>query len=115
VIKDKQSLASLILDIDIDLGPFDSYYNFIIWLIQRVRLLGDSTMYFSNITVCSLVGFSQSKPASQHCFPLTKNQHQPAQTSISTNQRTGPKAIIMYPFGELLKDSKVGKTILPLL
>ena len=38
---------------------------------------------------CSLVGFSQPKPASQQCFPLTKNQHQPAQTSTSTSQRTG--------------------------
>jgi len=41
-------------------------------------------------TVCSLVGFSQPKPASQQCFSLTKNQHQPVQTSTSTNQRTWP-------------------------
>jgi len=41
---------------------------------------------------CSLVGFSQPKPASQQCFPLTKNQHELAQTSTSTNQRTGPSS-----------------------
>jgi len=34
--------------------------------------------------------FSQPKPASQQYFSLTKNQHQPAQTSTSTNQRTDP-------------------------
>jgi len=38
---------------------------------------------------CSLVGFSQLKPASQQYFSLTINQHQPAQTSSETNQRTG--------------------------
>jgi len=38
---------------------------------------------------CSLVGFSQPKTASQQYFSLTTNQHQPAQTSPETNQRTG--------------------------
>ena len=38
---------------------------------------------------CSLVGFSQPKPASQQYFPLTINQHQPVQTSPETNQWTG--------------------------
>ena len=41
------------------------------------------------LPLCSLVGFSQPKPASQQCFSLTINQHQPAQTSPETNQRTG--------------------------
>ena len=39
------------------------------------------------LTACSLIGFSQPKPASKQCFPLIKYQHQPAQTSTSTNQR----------------------------
>ena len=43
-------------------------------------------------TACSLVGFSQPKSASQQCFLLTKNQQQPAQTSTSINQQTGPKS-----------------------
>ena len=51
-------------------------------------------MYFQTIrmissSACSLVGFSQPKPASQQCFSLTINQHQPAQISPETNQRTG--------------------------
>ena len=41
------------------------------------------------LLACSLVGFSQPKPASQQCFPLTINQHQPVQTSPEINQRTG--------------------------
>ena len=44
-------------------------------------------LYF--FSACSLVGFSQPKPTSQQCFSLTKNQHQPAQTSTSPNQQTG--------------------------
>ena len=43
----------------------------------------------SILSACSLVGFSQPKPTSQQCFPLTINQHQPAQTSPEINQRTG--------------------------
>jgi len=40
-------------------------------------------------TACSLVGFSQPKPASQQCFFLKK-------TSTSTNQRTCPKYMNHY-------------------
>ena len=43
---------------------------------------------FSGHSPCSLVGFSQAYSTSQECFPLTTNQHQPAQTSLETNQRT---------------------------
>ena len=48
-----------------------------------------SKKFLTKQRVCSLVGFSQPKPASQQCFSLTINQHQPAQTSPETNQRTG--------------------------
>ncbi|XP_066334786.1 uncharacterized protein [Miscanthus floridulus] len=37
----------------------------------------------------SLQFSGQPKPASQQCFSLTTNQHQPAQTSSETNQRIG--------------------------
>ena len=46
-------------------------------------------MIVSALSACLLVGFSQPKPASQQCFLLTINQHQPVQTSSETNQRTG--------------------------
>ena len=42
-----------------------------------------------SLTAYLLVGFSQPKPASQQCFPLTTNQHRPAQINPETNQRTG--------------------------
>ena len=52
---------------------------------------------FKQQSACSLVGFSQPKPVSQQCFSLTINQHQPAQTSPETNQRTGRKcALLLY-------------------
>jgi len=61
------------------------------WQYDRKNHLHSSAL--RGLTACSLVGFSQPKPASQQCFPLTKNQHQPAQTSTSTNQRTGPTTL----------------------
>ena len=42
------------------------------------------------LSACSLIGFSQPKSASQQCFPLPTNQHQSAQISPETNQRTRP-------------------------
>jgi len=50
---------------------------------------------FDHQTLCSLVGFSQPKLVSQQCFALTINQHQPAQTSSETNQRTGSDSRIL--------------------
>ena len=38
----------------------------------KLRFVG-----IKNQTFCSLVGFNQGLSASQQCFPLTTNQHQP--------------------------------------
>jgi len=40
-------------------------------------------------TACSLVGFSQGLSASQQCFPLTTNQHQPG---LSAQKPTSEQA-----------------------
>ena len=44
----------------------------------------------SNLTACSLVGFSQGLSVSQPCFPLTTNQHQ---RGLSAHKPTSEQAV----------------------
>ena len=64
------TLYKLLTNIPLHYNEIKSYQTFTHALQQNKKIA-------TKLSVCSLVGFSQGLSASQQCFPLITNQHQP--------------------------------------
>ena len=79
-------------------------------------ILGRIVVFVHEVFTCSLIGFSQVYSTSQQCFSLTTNQHQLAQISPETNQRTR-RSCGIFNYSRAHKNwekSKVSTSNLPL-